>query len=101
MRCLFFVMFLLVISTTLTIAQDTGQDQNPKGVIKGIVIDKVPDHTGDDFENDPKKMEKVITGGVPAGRWKEGLLFEGIEPQPWLKSAAHFSGNVPEIKFFW
>ena len=32
----------------------------------------------------------VLTGGVPGGRWKEGLLFEGISPQPWLKSAANW-----------
>ena len=27
-------------------------------------------------------MRAALTGGVPGGRWKEGLMFEGISPQP-------------------
>ena len=53
--------------------------------------DKTPDFTGKspaDFA-DEETMKKVATDGVPMGRWKEGLLFEGISPQPWLKSAAN------------
>jgi ribonuclease BN (tRNA processing enzyme) len=42
-------------------------------------------------------IQKALTGGVPMGRWKEGLLFEGIEPQPWLKSAANWFPNTEEI----
>ncbi len=101
MRSLFFVMFLVVIGSALTLvtgAQDQGQDQNPKGVIKGIVIDEVPDYEGADFEQDKKKIEAVMTGGVPAGKWKEGLLFEGIEPQPWLKSAANWFPNTEKVQ---
>ena len=30
----------------------------------------------------PEAIKKALTGGVPMGRWKEGLLFEGISPQP-------------------
>ena len=41
-------------------------------------------------------IQRALTEGVPLGRWKEGLLFEGIEPQPWLKSAAnYFPGTEP------
>ena len=29
-----------------------------------------------------KDIEAALSGGVPMGRWKEGLLFEGIRPQP-------------------
>ena len=32
------------------------------------------------------------------GRWKEGLLFEGISPQPWLKSAANWFPNTEEVQ---
>ncbi len=32
----------------------------------------------------------ALTGGVPGDRWKEGLLFEGVRPMPWLKSAANW-----------
>ena len=31
---------------------------------------------------------------MPGGRWKEGLLFEGIEPVPCLKSAANCFPNA-------
>jgi len=24
----------------------------------------------------------ALSGGVPMGRWKEGLLFEGVRPMP-------------------
>ena len=30
----------------------------------------------------PEDIQNALTGGVPMGRWKEGLLFEGISPQP-------------------
>ena len=38
----------------------------------------------------PEDIKAALTGGVPLGRWKEGLLFEGIEPTPGLKSAANW-----------
>ena len=34
----------------------------------------------------PEEIKAALSGGVPMGRWKEGLLFEGISPQPWLTS---------------
>ena len=36
----------------------------------------------------PEDIRAALGGGVPMGRWKEGLMFEGISPQPWLASAA-------------
>ena len=41
-----------------------------------------PDIEGFDFEKDPERFKEVASGGVPMGRWKEGLLFDGIEPMP-------------------
>ena len=35
-------------------------------------------------------IRAALFGGVPGDRWKEGLLFEGIKPHPWLKSAANW-----------
>jgi hypothetical protein len=32
------------------------------------------------------------------GRWKEGLLFEGISPQPWLTSAANWFPGTEEVQ---
>ena len=41
------------------------------------------DETG--FQADPQVLAKIATGGQPMGRWKEGLMFDGIEPMPWLE----------------
>jgi hypothetical protein len=38
------------------------------------------------YETDPAALKAIATGGTPAGRWKEGLTFDG-KPMPWLKSA--------------
>ena len=43
-------------------------------------------------------VKAALGGGVPMGRWKEGLLFEGISPQPWLKSAANWFPNTEEVQ---
>jgi len=43
-------------------------------------------------------VRAALSGGVPMGRWKEGLLFEGIEPQPWLKSAANWFPNTEQVQ---
>ena len=43
-------------------------------------------------------IKKALFGGVPMGRWKEGLLFEGISPQPWLKSAANWFPRTEEVQ---
>ena len=44
----------------------------------------------EDFETDPAVYRAVIEGGQPLGRWKEGLMFDGIEPMPWLVSSANW-----------
>jgi ribonuclease BN (tRNA processing enzyme) len=46
-------------------------------------------------END---IKEALTGGVPLGRWNEGLLFEGISPQPWLKSAANWFPGTEDVQ---
>jgi len=42
------------------------------------------------FETSPEVFKELVTGGQPNGRWKEGLTFEGLEPMPWLASAANW-----------
>ena len=32
------------------------------------------------------------------GRWKEGLTFEGISPQPWLTSAANWFPGTEDVQ---
>ncbi len=43
-------------------------------------------------------IRNALTGGVPGGRWKEGLMFDGISPQPWLKSAANWLPNMELVQ---
>ena len=50
---------------------------------------------------DPSSVEDItaaLTGGVPMERWKEGLLFDGIRPMPWLKSAANWFPGTEEVQ---
>jgi ribonuclease Z len=50
------------------------------------------------YETDPKVFQQLATGGRPMGRWKEGLTFDGIEPMPWLKSAANWVPGREEVQ---
>ncbi len=43
-------------------------------------------------------IRAALSGGVAGGRWTEGLMFEGIEPQPWLRSASNWFPNTEEIQ---
>ena len=43
-------------------------------------------------------IQNALSGGVPGGRWKEGLLFEGVSPMPWLRSAANWFPGTEEIQ---
>jgi ribonuclease Z len=45
----------------------------------------------------PDDIQNALTGGVPMGRWKEGLLFEGINPTPGLKSASNWFPRTETI----
>ena len=42
-------------------------------------------------------IQKVLAGGIPLGRWKEGLLFESINPTPGLNSAANWLPRSEEV----
>jgi ribonuclease Z len=50
------------------------------------------------FETNPQVFQQLMTGGRPLGRWKEGLTFEGIEPMPWLKSAANWTPRSESVQ---
>jgi hypothetical protein len=32
--------------------------------------------------SEPDELREALTGGLPNGRWKKDLMFEGIEPMP-------------------
>ena len=44
----------------------------------------------------PETLQRVLTEGVPLGRWKEGQLLQGINPTPGLTSAANWCGHRSE-----
>ena len=49
----------------------------------------------------PSSVEDIkaaLFGGVPGDRWKEGLLFEGIKPSPWMKSAANWFPRSEDVQ---
>ena len=45
----------------------------------------------------PEDIQKALTGGIPRGRWQEGLLFRGIYPTPGIKSAANWFPRTEEV----
>lgn len=45
----------------------------------------------------PADIQAALTGGVPLGRWKEGLMFEGINPTPGLMSAANWFPRTEDV----
>jgi hypothetical protein len=50
------------------------------------------------FEANPEVFQQLAAGGQPMGRWEEGFTFKGIEPMPWLKSAANWTPGSEEIQ---
>jgi ribonuclease Z len=45
-----------------------------------------------------EEIRAALFGGVPGGCWKEGLLFEGIRPSPWMKSASNWFPRTEEVQ---
>jgi ribonuclease Z len=43
-------------------------------------------------------VKEALTGGVPMDRWKEGLLFDGVRPMPWLQSAANWFPGTEDVQ---
>jgi len=49
-------------------------------------------------ESSVEEIRAALFGGVPGDKWKEGLLFEGIKPSPWMKSAANWFPRTEEVQ---
>ncbi len=45
----------------------------------------------------PADIQAALSGGVPMGRWHEGLMFGGINPTPGLASAANWFPRTEEL----
>ena len=46
----------------------------------------------------PEQIQRALAGGVPMGRWTEGLMFEGINPTPGITSAANWFPRSEEVR---
>ena len=51
-----------------------------------------------EFQTDPAITKMMATAGQPLGRWKEGLMFDGVAPMPWLKSATNWTPGTEEVQ---
>ena len=65
-------------------------------VVSGVELLKKLSAEG--YEANPLVLKQIATGGQPLGRWKEGLTFDGVEPMPWLKSAANWFPKTEEVQ---
>jgi ribonuclease Z len=45
----------------------------------------------------PEDIQAALSGGVPLGRWQEGLMFEGINPTPGLLSASNWFPRTEDV----
>ena len=63
--------------------------------LTGVAIAEPPPVQDVSSEQD---IKAALTGGVPMYRWKDGLLFEGVSPMPWLKSAANWFPGTEEVQ---
>jgi ribonuclease Z len=50
------------------------------------------------YETSLEVFKELATAGQPMGRWKEGLTFDGVEPMPWLASAANWTPGSEEVQ---
>lgn len=67
-----------------------------------VDIDKLKRTKGKLYSSKEDVM-KILAGGIknPTGEkelWKEGLMFDGIEPMPWLKSAANWFPRTENLQ---
>ncbi|CAM4053263.1 guanitoxin biosynthesis MBL fold metallo-hydrolase GntH [Vibrio neonatus] len=46
----------------------------------------------------PEVIQSVLSGGISGDRWTEGLMYEGVAPMPWLKSAANWYPGTEEVQ---
>lgn len=45
-----------------------------------------------------EEIRAALFGGVPGDKWKEGLLFEGIKPSPWMASASNWFPRTEDVQ---
>jgi ribonuclease Z len=83
----------LAIAGVLIISAGAVADQGPI-----IPPEKLAELEAAGYETNPEVFKELSTGGKPMGRWTEGLTFDGIEPMPWLKSAANWTPGSEAVQ---
>jgi len=63
-----------------------------------IAFIRLPIASAQEQPSSEADIKAALFGGVPMGRWKEGLLFQGIAPMPWLKSAANWFPRTENVQ---
>jgi len=66
--------------------------------IAGSVLAEIPKPVPVQDASSVEEIRAALFGGVPGDRWKEGLLFEGIRPSPWMKSASNWFPRTEEVQ---
>ncbi|WP_205727992.1 guanitoxin biosynthesis MBL fold metallo-hydrolase GntH [Flammeovirga pectinis] len=101
---------LLIISLATVSAQDNnykgnykGTDTKAAGVVnnqENIVTEDINQfkNTPEVFQHDKEQLQTTLTGGIPMGRWNEGLMFDGIAPSDHFVSAANWYPNTETVK---
>jgi len=89
----FTVLTNLIVAGTILSSHSVLADQQLK-----VDPEKLAEMEAAGFETNPEVFKQLATGGQPMGRWKEGLTFDGIEPMPWLKSAANWTPGSEDIQ---
>ena len=70
--------------------------QKVEQAASGVELLKKLDAEG--YEANPLVLKEIATAGQPMGRWKEGLMFDGVAPMPWMKSAANWFPGTEEVQ---
>ncbi|MEM9727090.1 MAG: guanitoxin biosynthesis MBL fold metallo-hydrolase GntH [Myxococcota bacterium] len=108
-RTLVFVAIALMIAGCPekgTSPEPTAEAPAPQVVEESLVEEHVADPAGAPSEplevpegaSSEEEIRAALTGGVAGGRWKEGLLFEGLRPHPWLRSAANWFPQTEDVQ---
>ena len=86
----------LILIVLVTISLESGSQ--PQQPTPQITPEQLQELEKKGFQSDPKVLQDIATAGQPLGRWKEGLMFDGIAPMPWLKSAANWFPGTEEVQ---
>jgi len=65
-------------------------------MLAGVALAEPPQSPPAATPSSEDEIRAALFAGVPGGAWKEGLLFEGIRPSPWMSSASNWFPRTEE-----